>query len=72
PHLKELLPGVTILFADDFESYTAGLKLAQQAPTVWTTWSNAPGGSEDAEVTTEQAYGGTKSVKVVYNNDLVK
>lgn len=64
--------GPTILFADDFESYTAGLKLAQQAPTVWTTWSNAPGGSEDAEVTTEQAYGGTKSVKVVYNNDLVK
>jgi len=62
----------TILFADDFESYTAGLKLAQQAPTVWTTWSNAPGGAEDAEVTTEQAYGGTKSVKIVYNNDLVK
>lgn len=64
--------GNTSLFTDDFESYTAGQKLACQAPTVWTTWSNAPCGSEDAEVSTEYAYNGTKSAKVVYNNDLVK
>lgn len=68
----ELLAQNGTIFADDFESYTTGQKLACQAPTVWTTWSNAPCGSEDAEVSTEYAYNGTKSVKVVYNNDLVK
>jgi len=62
----------TTLFSDDFESYTAGSKLVQQAPgSNWTTWSNAPGGSEDPIVSDAQANGGTKSVKIVPNNDLV-
>jgi hypothetical protein len=62
----------TTLFTDNFESYTAGSKLVQQAPgTDWTTWSNAPGGSEDPIVTDAQANGGTKSVKIMPNNDLV-
>lgn len=60
------------LFYDDFESYTAGQLLACQAPTLWTTWSNAPCGSEDAVISTEFAYAGTKSVKVVTDDDLVK
>lgn len=45
-----------VLFFDDFESYTAGQQLACQAPTVWTTWSNAPCGPEDGMVTTEYSY----------------
>jgi len=62
----------TTLFSDTFESYTAGSKLVQQAPgTDWTTWSNAPGGSEDPIVSNAQAYAGTKSVKIAPNNDLV-
>lgn len=44
------------LFFDDFESYTAGQQLACQAPTVWTTWSNAPCGPEDGMVSTEYSY----------------
>lgn len=62
----------TTLFSDNFETYTAGSKLVQQAPgTDWTTWSNAPGGSEDPVVSNAQANGGTKSVKIAVNNDLV-
>jgi hypothetical protein len=62
----------TTLFTDNFETYTAGSKLVQQAPgTDWTTWSNAPGGAEDPIVTDAQANGGTKSVKIAPNNDLV-
>lgn len=45
-----------VLFYDDFEAYTAGQQLACQAPTVWTTWSNAPCGPEDGLVTTEYWY----------------
>ncbi len=62
----------TTLFSDTFESYTAGSKLVQQAPgTDWTTWSNAPGGTEDPLVSNAQANTGTKSVKIAPNNDLV-
>ncbi len=46
----------TVLFYDDFESYTAGQQLACQAPTVWTTWSNAPCGPEDGMVSTDYSY----------------
>jgi hypothetical protein len=62
----------TTLFADSFETYTAGAKLVQQAPgTDWTTWSNAPGGVEDPIVSNTQANTGTQSVKIAPNNDLV-
>lgn len=46
----------TVLFYDDFEAYTAGQQLACQAPTVWTTWSNAPCGPEDGMVSTDYSY----------------
>jgi hypothetical protein len=45
-----------VLFYDDFESYTAGQQLACQAPTVWTTWSNAPCGPEDGMVSTDYSF----------------
>ena len=54
----------TVLFTDSFETYTAGGFLAQQATPAWTTWSNAPGGSEDAIISTDFANSGTQSVKV--------
>lgn len=48
-------------FSDNFESYTAGIKLGPQSPN-WTTWSNADGGTEDVNVVTNEAHSGTKSI----------
>jgi hypothetical protein len=59
-------------FFDDFESYTAGQLLAQQNPVDWTTWSNAPGGPEDALVSSTYAFSGANSVNILPNDDLVK
>lgn len=55
----------------DFEAYTVGGKLAQQAGLPWTTWSGATGNSEDPVISGDQHVSGTKSVKVVTNNDAV-
>lgn len=48
-------------FSDDFESYTVNDFLAVASP-VWTTWSNAPGGSEDVKIANNDAFSGTKSI----------
>jgi hypothetical protein len=42
-------------FSDNFDSYTAGQKLAQQSGGAWTTWSNQPGGAEDGVVSNANA-----------------
>ncbi|MFN8395034.1 MAG: Omp28-related outer membrane protein [Bacteroidia bacterium] len=47
-------------FTDDFESYTLGSYVAA-SNNAWTTWSNAPGTSEDAMVVNTQAASGTQS-----------
>ena len=66
------LSAQTLIFSDDFDSYTAGQKVAQQNTTgIWTTWSNAPGGSEDADVSTTQAFNGANSAYIQNDNDLV-
>lgn len=52
-------------FSDGFEAYTAGQYLAVQSQAAagpWTTWSNAPGGSEDVLVANSDASAGTNSV----------
>ena len=61
----------TNLYSINFDSYTAGSKFVQQAGNPWTTWSNAPGGTEDPVVSTTQAHSPANSVYVVNNNDLV-
>lgn len=62
----------TNLFSDDFESYSTDQKLAEQSSaTEWTTWSNDPGSAEDVAISEEQASSGTKSAKIVTNNDLI-
>ena len=48
----------------DFESFIAGQQVACQDPVNWTTWSNAPCGNEDALVSTNYAYSGTKSALI--------
>ncbi len=71
-----LLFGVVLLNAqiinENFDSYTAGSPAAQQAGAPWTTWSLAPGGAEDAIVSSTQssspsnsAYIGTTSTDFV-------
>ncbi|PJB14365.1 MAG: hypothetical protein CO118_08965, partial [Flavobacteriales bacterium CG_4_9_14_3_um_filter_32_8] len=48
-------------FIDDFESYTPGAYLGVVSPD-WTTWSNAPGTSEDVTITTANASSGSNAL----------
>lgn len=60
------------VYFDNFDAYTAGNLVACSNPTFWTTWSNAPCGAEDALVSSDFAYSGTNSAKIIQNDDLVK
>ncbi len=51
-------------YFEDFETFVAGQQLACQDPTNWTTWSNAPCGNEDALISTNYAFSGTKSALI--------
>ena len=61
-----------VLIDDDFEAYPLGGKIAQSAQAIgndwWTTWTNAPGGSEDGVVATA---GGSKCGYISGSNDNV-
>lgn len=65
----------TVLIQDSFEEYTVGNKVGTESAAAghdwWTTWSNAPGGAEDAVVSDAQASDGTKSMYASYGNDQV-
>lgn len=49
-------------FSDNFDSYIAGQKLAQQSGGAWTTWSNAPGGAEDGVVSNANSFSAPNSM----------
>lgn len=49
-------------FFDDFEAYNEGDYIGTQ--TGWSTWSGNPGGADDAQISTEEAYSGTNSLKL--------
>ncbi len=57
--------GQIVIVDQNFDEFTAGVKIAQSAGAPWTTWSMAPGGTEDATVSNEQAASGTNSGKWV-------
>ena len=61
-----------VLLFDPFEDYTVGNKIAQDAilhgNDWWTTWSNAPGGSQDGVVAD---FDGTQCGHLTYGNDQV-
>ena len=40
-------------FLDDFESYTVGNYLANSS-SLWTTWNNSPGSSEDCYIVNDK------------------
>jgi hypothetical protein len=60
----------TIVFQENFDTYTAGDKIAV-VNTNFTTWSAAPGGSEDGTISTEQAASPSNSLKIIKDNDVV-
>ena len=61
------------VFSDDFEAYVVGQRLACQNPVDWTTWTNSPCSAvEDAMISSNFAFSGTKSMLIVQNNDLVR
>ncbi|MEA2041436.1 MAG: T9SS type A sorting domain-containing protein [Bacteroidota bacterium] len=57
------------LVNEDFEAYTVGNGIAEDAGAPWTTWSNAPGTSEDPVISDVMANSGTQSVYVASGND---
>lgn len=59
----------TVLYSNDFDSYTAGGFLGSQAGLPFTTWSNTPGGAEDAVISNAFAYNGANSVFIQNNVD---
>jgi len=54
----------TVLYEDDFESYTTGGYIAEQNPEWWDTWSGTVGGGEDGMISEDVAMSGSKSVLV--------
>jgi hypothetical protein len=49
-------------FTDNFDSYTAGSYMAAQSAGAWTTWSGAPGTTEDVLVSNANSISGSNSV----------
>ncbi|MCR4964500.1 MAG: T9SS type A sorting domain-containing protein [Bacteroidales bacterium] len=60
----------TVVFSDNFDTYTAGNHLAQ-SNSAWTTWSNAPGTSEDGVISSAQAASAPNSLYISGSNDQV-
>jgi PKD repeat protein len=57
-------------YVEDFESFSSGNYVALTSD-YWTTWSELPGGTEDALIVTNPTFSGTKSVKIDGLSDLV-
>ena len=54
--------GMAQTFTDNFDGYTAGQYLAANSGGNWTTWSNAPGGTEDVLVSSANSVSGSNSI----------
>lgn len=60
----------TVVFSDNFDSYTAGSHLAQ-SNSAWTTWNNHPGTAEDGVISNAQAVSQPNSLYISGSNDQV-
>ena len=60
----------TVVFSDNFDTYTAGSHLAQ-SNSAWTTWSNGPGTAEDGVISSAQAASAPNSLYISGSNDQV-
>jgi thiol-disulfide isomerase/thioredoxin len=62
----------TVVFSDDFESYTSGnLLVSTSSHPEWMTWTQPYGAAEDVVVSTTQASQGNNSINVQLNKDIV-
>jgi len=61
----------TVIFEDNFDSYTAGTALTVQNNTNWVTWSGGQGTAEDPLVSTEQSQTNPNSIKLMGSNDII-
>lgn len=52
-----------VLITENFDSHATGNLVAQTVGSPWTTWSNAPGGAEDAPLSDVAASSGTLSAR---------
>lgn len=68
--VTSLISAQTVLFHDDFESYTVGQTVASQTSN-WRTWSNGSPAAEAALVSSAQAVSGSKSMNIITNNDMI-
>lgn len=60
-----------VIISQNFDSFTAGSKVASSAGNPWTTWSSAPGGTEDGTISATQSSTAPNSAYIVTNNDQV-
>ena len=60
----------TVVFSDNFDSYTAGSHLAQVNP-AWTTWSEVSGGSEDGTISSSQAFSAPNSLYIAQGTNQI-
>lgn len=61
-----------VLYSDNFDSYANNAKVAQTiGSTWWTTWSNAPGGTEDGIISNAQSVSPSNSIYIAGSNDQV-
>lgn len=60
----------TVVFSDNFDTYTAGAHLAG-SNSAWTTWSNQPNSSEDGAISSAQAASQPNSLYITGTNDQV-
>lgn len=58
-------------FVDNFDSYTAGVRLCTQT-TEWQTWSGATGNNEDPFVSSAFSWSSPNSIVIVQDNDVVR
>jgi len=64
--------GYDYLFTDDFETFTTGQYVALDGDAdFWTTWTNSPGGSEDAEIKDNYSSTPTHSALIEDGTDLI-
>lgn len=62
----------TIVFNDNFDTYTVGQQLACQNSTDWKTWRDNPCDTEDPMISNTHFYSGSNSVVIKPANDLVR
>lgn len=65
------LQAQTVIFEDNFDSYTSGGQLADQAGSPWDTWSSTPGSAEDPVISDAQSVSPSNSANILSGNDCV-